>query len=143
MNLVLGIFISFVCSSAMASKPSPGFALTTKLDYKSGTKKDISTSKEIILSRGNINWTPLTDIQDEVILLGRVAQASDESIKVEYMLIDGHKKPSTIVSTPTLVARLNEAAQISITDPDKKSIISISLTAKAATFMPEDSKAEQ
>ncbi|MBX9765728.1 MAG: hypothetical protein K2X47_00530 [Bdellovibrionales bacterium] len=143
MKLFLSILTLLIYGSAFSATPREGYSLKTKLNYKSGTKKDISATKEIILPTGTFDWVPLTDIQDEVVLLGRVAQTTDSSVKVEYMLIDGHKKPSTIVSTPSILARLNEAAEISITAPDNRSIISISLMVKATTFVPESAVQNQ
>jgi hypothetical protein len=138
-SVFLSLFLLFP-SSAYTDIPPESLTIQTQLTYRGPSKKDISVSKEMVIPIGNTQWLPLTDAKDQVVLLGRIAQTDGTALKVEYMLIDGHQKPSSVVSTPTILARLGEPAEISVADSKQKSNFSISLTAKKTENSPQSAE---
>lgn len=133
-TVVLFVGITHSASAAQSKKASePGFLIQTELAYESNSH-EIKTGKELILPESNRTWTPLTTPKDGVTLLGRLAEVRPDTIKMEYILVDTRIE-SAVISTPAIIARLNEKAEIGMNSD--KSKVSVSLKAKRTTFWHE------
>ncbi|OFZ53401.1 MAG: hypothetical protein A2428_10035 [Bdellovibrionales bacterium RIFOXYC1_FULL_54_43] len=130
---IVALFAGTVHSASAAQNKKasePGFLIQTELAYESNSK-EIKTGKEFILPESNRTWTPLTTPKDGVTLLGRLTEVKPDTIKMEYILVDT-RTDNAVISTPAIIAPLNEKAEIGMNSD--KSKVSVSLKAKRTTF---------
>ncbi len=128
------ISLSPTYSSAL---PKEGFKIETNFKYQTPSKKSISTSQEFVMDKDMKTWVTLTDLKENVVLLGRVKEVTNTTIHMEYLVVDGTVKPNGVVSMPSIVALFGQPAEISTGPIGETPTISISMTAKKTEYTPK------
>ena len=109
------------------SIPQKGFKIDTQFDFQIDQKK-VASKSTFILPENNKTWTSLTEPKNGVALLGRVVKSDKDSLHLEYIVVDTTSK-NVVISTPAIVARLGEKAEISLGSDSSKDKVAISLLA--------------
>jgi len=130
--MIKTIFFLLVSSITIssASTQDNGYLIETNLIYKSDTKT-VAVSDELILPINSKKWVSLTTSKDGVSVLGKLVKSTPSTIHIEYIVIDSSKKPNNVISTPSIISKLGEKAEIKIEGPEA---VKISLLAKPTQF---------
>jgi hypothetical protein len=136
MRYVISLIV-LIGSVALSAPMKSGYLIKTNLTYKSIKGRPINSTKEFVLPSDNHKWLTLTEFNEGVVLLGRMIKADRKSIHMEYLLVDGNKKPNGVISTPSIISNLNETAEVSVGGNNNSPDLSISLLAKETTFSVE------
>lgn len=122
--------ISFGYSSLTKSK---GLLIDIEVSYQVDFKKRVLKNK-FILKDGTKNWVTLIPPNDGVIVLGRPSSLSQETLKMEYILIDSKKKAESIFSTPVMVFNLDEKEYSKVSVKGEKLQFTIAVKAKNTVY---------
>lgn len=93
---------------------------------------------QIIKTRATLNLQPSTWVaiqndtssennNDNILLLGKIADADMEGVTLDFLVIDKHKNPA-IVSQPKIIAHYQQPAQISLKGTEGQLILSVTPT---------------
>jgi hypothetical protein len=117
-------------SVSFAATQENGFSIESSLTYKSDNKT-VTTSDELILPIDSRHWVSLISPKDGVSVLGKLVTSTPTTVHIEYIVLDNSKKPNNIISTPSIVSKLGEKAEIKIEGPES---VKISLLARPIQF---------
>jgi len=76
--------------------------------------KIISNESSLLLGEDQKTWVTLLRLKEDVSVLARIVDSTKDTIHLEYILLDATRKPESIVSTPTIIAKFNEKSEISV-----------------------------
>lgn len=79
------------------------------------------------MAEDNKGWTTLTEPKNGVALLGRVVKSDKETLQFEYIVVDTTKN-NVVISTPAIIAKLGEKAEITVGTETEKVAISLLAT---------------
>lgn len=111
-----GFFVLCLMTFGMAgfaiAKVQKGLKVDTQFSYSENGKKQ-STKSTMIIAADNKTWNTLTEPKEGVALLGRVTQVDQNSIQMEYIVVDT-KKNNAVISTPMMIAKPGQTSEITI-----------------------------
>ena len=131
--ILLGaIFTSTIWGYSSLDKKK-GLLFDIELVYKQNFKK-VKLKNKFILAEGTQNWVTLIPPSKGVIVLGRPSQLTQDTLKMEYILIDTTSKKETVSSTPVMVIKLDEKEYSKLIMEGDKQTFSIALKAENTTY---------
>ena len=122
MRAVIILALSTVLASwAYAAKPEnlPGYALKTKIEFKTATKTQ-KLATEIVIDKASTSWVEIGKIDSGLYILGRVAKSSGPNVAVEYKVVDRSGGKEVLISQPKLMARNGETTKITVNGKAQK-----------------------
>jgi hypothetical protein len=132
MRCLLGLTVVFFSMQSFAKEVQNGFKIESEFTYESSLKK-MKSKSEFILAANHKAWTTLAQPKDGVALLGRVTSSDKKSISLEYIVVDT-SQANAVISTPAIIARLGEKAQIEVGSNDSKEKVVVSLLATRTEY---------
>lgn len=128
MKLITSVLMLFILAipGIAASKKSEGYLVKTTFQYKSGNKL-VENSGELILSKENKTWITIANSKEGFMVLGRIIEAKNNTLEMEYIVIDSNKTPNGVISTPKIISKLGEDSLIEV--KSEKDIVSLKMIA--------------
>jgi type II secretory pathway component GspD/PulD (secretin) len=128
---LISVFVTFACfSSIAATDMNKGFKVETQFNYSKNGEK-IASNSSFILAENNKTWNTLAEPKNGVALLGRIVKSDKATLQLEYIVVDTTKN-NAVISTPAIIAKLGEKAEITVgTDTET---VAISLLATATEY---------
>ena len=120
--IILSLFFTSV--SVHAATKKTGYLIKSNFTL-TASGKQMKSQSEFIMSEDNKTWTSLVEAKNGVALLGRIVKTEKDAIHMEYIIVDT-TRPNVVISTPSIIARLGEQAEISVggnTDEVKVSLL--------------------
>ncbi|PIU00027.1 MAG: hypothetical protein COT74_06655 [Bdellovibrionales bacterium CG10_big_fil_rev_8_21_14_0_10_45_34] len=128
---VILILATFAMPAFAVIEKSEGYLVKTNFKYRTG-KKNVENAGELILSKDNKIWTTLVNAKEGFTVLGRITEVKNDTLYMEYIVVDANKTPNGVISTPQVVSKLGEAASIEV--GNKNETISLELLATKTSY---------
>ena len=130
MKLMIMTCYLFLSTSLIAAPKKIGYLIKSDLVFASAGK-EIKTQGEYILPEDKKQWTSLVEAKNGVTLLGKLVSVEKDIIRLDYIVVDT-RKSNAVVSMPSMIVKLGEAAEIATEQNSEK--IKVQILAKKTEF---------
>lgn len=132
--ILISIIVATVFPLVANSKNLEGYLVKTILQYKAGGKT-VESSGELILARENKAWVTVTSSKEGFIVLGRIVEAKNKTLGMEYIVVNTNEMPNGVISTPKIISKIGQDSSIEV--KTEKNAILLKMNAMKTTYVNE------
>jgi hypothetical protein len=115
--LITLLISTIITQSTFASVSDSKLSVQTFFSFK-GEGRNMMANTENQIPTQSEEWTELVPEKNGVMVLGKVAGRTNDTVTLDMMVIDTNKDPSEGISRPQVQAKIGEKAEIGIEGED-------------------------